>query len=33
MAYSDDTEGEIIVPEKWYEKLPRPAWNGYERLD
>ncbi len=33
MAYSDDTEGEIIVPEKWYEKLPRPAWNGYEKLD
>jgi len=33
MAYSDDTEGEIIVPEKWYEKLPRPAWSGYEKLD
>ncbi len=33
MAYSDDTEGEIIVPEKWCEKLPRPAWSGYEKLD
>ena len=26
MAYSDGTEGEIIVPLKWYENLPRPAW-------
>ena len=33
MAYSDDTEGGIIVPEKWYEKLPRSAWNSYEKLD
>lgn len=33
MAYSDGTEGEIIVPKKWYEKLPRPAWSGYEKVD
>jgi glyoxylase-like metal-dependent hydrolase (beta-lactamase superfamily II) len=33
MAYSEGTEGEIIVPRKWYEKLPRPAWSGYEKVD
>jgi glyoxylase-like metal-dependent hydrolase (beta-lactamase superfamily II) len=33
MAYSEDTEGEIIVPRKWYEKLPRPAWSRYEKVN
>jgi glyoxylase-like metal-dependent hydrolase (beta-lactamase superfamily II) len=33
MAYSDDTESNIIVPEKWYEKLPREAWSNYEKID
>ncbi|MBN2335180.1 MBL fold metallo-hydrolase [Candidatus Bathyarchaeota archaeon] len=32
MAYSNGTEGEIIVPRKWYEKLPRPAWNSYPKV-
>jgi len=33
MAYSDDTESDIIVPKKWYEKLPREAWSHYEKID
>jgi glyoxylase-like metal-dependent hydrolase (beta-lactamase superfamily II) len=33
MAYSNDTESNIIVPKKWYEKLPRAAWNNYEKVD
>ena len=33
MAYSDDTESNIIVPKKWYEKLPREAWSKYEKVD
>jgi len=32
MAYSNNTQGDIIVPKKWYEKLPREAWSGYERV-
>ncbi len=33
MAYSGDTEDNIIVPKKWYEKLPREAWSNYEKVD
>ncbi len=33
MAYSDSTEDSIIVPKKWYEKLPREAWSNYEKVD
>jgi len=33
MAYSDDTESDIIVPKKWYEKLPREAWSKYPKVD
>ena len=33
MAYSDDTESNIIVPTKWYEKLPRLVWGDYEKVD
>ena len=33
MAYSKDTESNIIVPKKWYEKLPREAWGNYEKVD
>ena len=33
MAYSDETEFNIIVPTKWYEKLPREAWSKYEKID
>jgi glyoxylase-like metal-dependent hydrolase (beta-lactamase superfamily II) len=33
MAYSDSTQSDIIVPRKWYEKLPRDAWSSYEKVD
>jgi glyoxylase-like metal-dependent hydrolase (beta-lactamase superfamily II) len=33
MAYSDSTESDIIVPKKWYEKLPRASWSKYEKID
>ena len=33
MAYSNDTENNIIVPEKWYEKLPREAWERYPKVE
>jgi glyoxylase-like metal-dependent hydrolase (beta-lactamase superfamily II) len=33
MAYSGDTKSDIIVPEKWYDKLPREAWSLYEKID
>lgn len=33
MAYSNNTDSDIIVPKKWYEKLPRPAWASYEKVD
>jgi glyoxylase-like metal-dependent hydrolase (beta-lactamase superfamily II) len=33
MAYSNDTESDIIVPKKWYDKLPREAWSSYEKVD
>lgn len=33
MAYSNGTEDNIIVPKKWYEKLPREAWSLYEKVD
>lgn len=33
MAYSDKTESNIIVPKKWYDKLPRKAWSNYEKFD
>jgi len=33
MAYSNDTESNIIVPKKWYDKLPRLAWGNYEKVD
>lgn len=33
MAYSDDTESDIIVSDKWYEKLPREAWSHYEKVE
>ena len=32
MAYSDNTESDIIVPKKWYDKLPREAWSHYEKI-
>jgi glyoxylase-like metal-dependent hydrolase (beta-lactamase superfamily II) len=32
MAYSDNTELDIIVPKKWYEKLPREAWSHYDKV-
>ncbi len=33
MAYSNETESNIIVPVKWYEKLPRKAWNRYTKVE
>lgn len=33
MAYSSDTEDNIIVPKKWYDALPREAWSNYEKVD
>ena len=33
MAYSSDTNSDIIVPKKWYDKLPREAWSNYEKVD
>ena len=33
MAYSNDTNSDIIVPKKWYDKLPREAWSNYEKVD
>jgi glyoxylase-like metal-dependent hydrolase (beta-lactamase superfamily II) len=33
MAYSSDTESNIIVPKKWYEKLPREIWSKYDKID
>ena len=33
MAYSNDTESDIIVPKKWYDKLPREVWSNYEKVD
>ena len=33
MAYSNKTQDEIIVPRKWYEKLPREAWSLYEKVE
>jgi glyoxylase-like metal-dependent hydrolase (beta-lactamase superfamily II) len=33
MAYSNDTDSGIIVPKKWYDNLPREAWNNYEKVD
>ncbi|MCW4049763.1 MAG: MBL fold metallo-hydrolase [Candidatus Bathyarchaeota archaeon] len=33
MAYSNDTESDIIVPKKWYEKLPREVWSHYPKVD
>ncbi len=32
MAYSDNTESDIIVPKKWYDRLPREAWSHYEKI-
>jgi glyoxylase-like metal-dependent hydrolase (beta-lactamase superfamily II) len=32
MAYSKDTVNDIIVPKKWYEKLPREAWSHYQKI-
>lgn len=33
MAYSDETDKGLIVPRKWYERLPREAWSAYERVE
>ncbi len=33
MAYSSDTNSNIIVPKKWYDKLPREAWSNYEKVE
>ena len=33
MAYSNDTNSDIIVPKKWYDKLPREAWSKYEKVE
>jgi len=33
MAYSENTDPGIIVPKKWYEKLPREAWSHYEKVE
>ncbi|MBD3206060.1 MBL fold metallo-hydrolase [Candidatus Bathyarchaeota archaeon] len=33
MAYSNNTEDNIIVPEKWYEKLPREVWKKYTKVE
>jgi glyoxylase-like metal-dependent hydrolase (beta-lactamase superfamily II) len=33
MAYSNETESDIIVPKKWFEKLPREAWSKYVKID
>ena len=33
MAYSNDTENNIIVSKRWYDKLPREAWSNYEKVD
>ena len=33
MAYSKNTANDIIVPKKWYERLPRDAWSHYEKIN
>ncbi len=33
MAYSNDTNSDIIVPKKWYDKLPREAWSHYPKVE
>jgi len=33
MAYSKNTDNGIIVPKKWYEKLPRAVWSEYEKIE
>ena len=33
MAYSSDTNSDIIVPKKWYDKLPREEWSKHEKVD
>jgi hypothetical protein len=33
MAYSNNTNSDIIVPKKWYENLPRKIWNNYEKIE
>jgi hypothetical protein len=33
MAYSNDTESDIIVPNKWYDKLPRETWNNFDKVE
>lgn len=32
MAYSKNTDNGIIVPKKWYEKLPRAVWGDYAKI-
>lgn len=33
MAYSENTDVGLIVPIKWWEKLPRTAWKKYEKVE
>ena len=33
MAYSNGTESDIIVPKKWYDKLPREIWSHYPKVE
>jgi len=33
MAYSKNTDAGLIVPKKWYESLPRPSWNRFEKVE
>jgi glyoxylase-like metal-dependent hydrolase (beta-lactamase superfamily II) len=33
MAYSQNTDEGLIVPKKWWEKLPRAAWDIYEKVE
>jgi len=33
MAYEENTESDIIVAKKWYEKLPRETWSRYEKIE
>jgi glyoxylase-like metal-dependent hydrolase (beta-lactamase superfamily II) len=33
MAYSKNTDEGLIVPKKWFDSLPRPSWNRFEKVE
>ena len=33
MAYSKNTDVELIVPKNWYEPLPRPSWSRFKKVE